>query len=101
MIYQAKPQRGGRSIQTNTNNPPQDPPFPPETISTNDVTAPGVIIPIEEPIVDVVIISEIIKTIPPPTVTTPTIPQKMVNVPTPLTVLQKITLFFKKLFRRI
>ncbi len=29
MIYAAKPQRGGRSIQANTNNPPQDPPPPP------------------------------------------------------------------------
>jgi len=64
LLYQAKPQRGGRSIQTNTNNPPQDPPPPPEIILTNDVTAPGVIIPIEEPIVDVVTIPEIIKTAP-------------------------------------
>ena len=31
MIYSHKPQRGGRSIITNTNNPPQDPPPPKET----------------------------------------------------------------------
>jgi len=28
LIYAAKPQRGGRSIRANTNNPPQDPPPP-------------------------------------------------------------------------
>lgn len=33
MVYQAKPQRGGRSIPVNTNNPPQDPPPPPPSVS--------------------------------------------------------------------
>jgi len=28
LIYSHKPQRSGRSIQANTNNPPQDPPPP-------------------------------------------------------------------------
>lgn len=35
MIYAAKPQRGGRSIQANTNNPPQDP--PPKSVSLDDI----------------------------------------------------------------
>jgi len=29
LVYSHKPQRSGRSIQANTNNPPQDPPPPP------------------------------------------------------------------------
>lgn len=41
MIYAAKPQRGGRSIQANTNNPPQDPPPAPEiTIQPTEVFIP-------------------------------------------------------------
>ena len=41
MIYAAKPQRGGRSIQANTNNPPQDPPPAPEiTIEPTEVFIP-------------------------------------------------------------
>lgn len=58
MIYAAKPQRGGRSIQANTNNPPQDPPPVPEiTIEPTEVfipiesTAPPVPEIIEEPTV--------------------------------------------------
>lgn len=59
MIYAAKPQRGGRSIQANTNNPPQDPPPPPgiplkptEVFIPIENTAPPVPeICIEEPIV--------------------------------------------------
>ncbi len=47
MIYAAKPQRGGRSIQANTNNPPQDPP-PPQTASIIPELGPNdVFIPIE------------------------------------------------------
>ena len=37
MIYSHKPQRSGRSIAANTNNPPQDPP-PPKVLDT--VTPP-------------------------------------------------------------
>ncbi len=33
MIYSHKPQRSGRSIQANTNNPPQDPPPPKDTLT--------------------------------------------------------------------
>jgi hypothetical protein len=40
LIYAAKPQRGGRSIQANTNNPPQDPP------PSKDI--PPIIIPKED-----------------------------------------------------
>lgn len=42
MIYAAKPQRGGKNIQANTNNPPQDPPpttFIPE-LKPNEVFIP-------------------------------------------------------------
>lgn len=59
MIYAAKPQRGGRNIQANTNNPPQDPPPPTETIplEPNEVfipienTAPPVPDVIEESVI--------------------------------------------------
>jgi len=61
LIYAAKPQRGGRNIQVNTNNPPQDPPprtetFIPELESTEvfipiESTAPRVPEIIEEPVV--------------------------------------------------
>ena len=46
MIYAAKPQRGGRSIQANTNNPPQDPP-PTDTIIIPELGPNDVFIPIE------------------------------------------------------
>jgi len=45
MIYSHKPQRSGKSIPTNTNTPPQDPPPPPE-IPVNEI--PNVVeIPVE------------------------------------------------------
>ena len=37
MIYSHKPQRSGRSIQANTNNPPQDPPPPSKLIGLDDI----------------------------------------------------------------
>ncbi len=37
MIYSHKPQRSGRSIQANTNNPPQDPPPPSKLIGSDDI----------------------------------------------------------------
>ena len=46
MIYAAKPQRGGRNIQANTNNPPQDPPPPTETFIPK-LESTEVFIPIE------------------------------------------------------
>jgi len=49
LIYAAKPQRGGRNIQANTNNPPQDPPpvneiplLPTEVFIPIENTAPPV-----------------------------------------------------------
>ena len=47
MIYAAKPQRGGRSIPTNTNNPPQDPPPTPELVPEIPLEPTEVFIPIE------------------------------------------------------
>jgi len=47
LIYAAKPQRGGRNIQANTNNPPQDPPPPTETIFVPELESTEVFIPIE------------------------------------------------------
>ena len=84
MIYQAKPQRGGRSIPVNTNNPPQDPPSPPvETVSPIEVESPV----------------EIIKPI---TVAKPKVTKKAHIVPViRLTIRQKISRFLKKIFRRI
>ena len=67
MIYAAKPQRGGRSIPTNTNNPPQDPPpteiplEPTEVFIPIESTAPPVPEIIEEPIVVSTITPEIVK----------------------------------------
>jgi len=66
LIYQAKPQRGGRSISANTNNPPQDPPAPPTEIPEIIPVIPEIIpvipeiIPVEVPVIDVVEIPEII-----------------------------------------
>jgi len=40
LIYGAKPQRGGRNIPSNTNNPPQDPPAPPIAIEPTEVFIP-------------------------------------------------------------
>ena len=37
MIYSHKPQRSGRSISSNTNNPPQDPPSP-NKINLDDIS---------------------------------------------------------------
>jgi len=49
LIYSHKPQRSGRSITANTNNPPQDPPSPP---------APKTV-PIETPIVEIPVIPDV------------------------------------------
>lgn len=123
MIYQAKPQRGGRSIPFNTSNPPQDPPPPAVEIIATEMSQPGVIVPVEEPVIDVVEIPEIIKpikiqhvkpqttpTIPdtkpytkPDTVVPTTIPVKKKKVAIPvvkITLRLRIVSFFKKLVRR-
>jgi len=46
LIYSHKPQRSGRSITTNTNNPPQDPPFPHNKI--HDISFKNTIPPVPE-----------------------------------------------------
>ena len=87
MIYSHKPQRSGRSIVSNTNNPPQDPPPP------NDLQIPDVLIedstpPVPEYIPEVSIPEK--KIIPKKSVTptiTPTI------TPTTVTPIKKISWF--------
>jgi len=55
LVYAAKPQRGGRSIQANTNNPPQDPPPPPtNTIVIPELLPTEVFIPIENNVPEIV-----------------------------------------------
>lgn len=97
MIYQPKPQRSGRSIPVNENYPPQDPPPPPVDVSE--------IIPVEVPVIDVVEIPEITKLIRIDKVkviaSKVIAPKKIISVPSKLTILQKISKFFKKIFRRI
>ncbi len=53
MIYSHKPQRSGRSITANTNNPPQDPPSPPKI---DDVPKT---VPIETPIVEIPVVPDV------------------------------------------
>jgi len=65
LIYAAKPQRGGRNIQANTNNPPQDPPPPAETF-VPELKSTEVFIPIEStaPPVPEIIEQPVVPTIP-------------------------------------
>ena len=44
MIYAHLPQRGGRSIKANTNNPPQDPPLPNEIDVETPIAKPKPVI---------------------------------------------------------
>ena len=94
MIYQYKPQRGGRSIPVNENNPPQDPPPPPKTI-----TSPKIVKPIKEKpkIQKQTPKKESKKTIP----KKKSIPSKKVEVPVKLSWWQKIVSFLRKLSGRI
>jgi len=109
MIYQPKPQRGGRSIPVNTNNPPQDPPPPPsivEPIKISDKTVEFSVSSVgPEPQTPEPVKVKPIKVIKPkvtPKVTPKVIPPKKVAaVSVKLTILQKISKFFKKIFRRI
>ena len=86
MIYSHKPQRSGRSIPANTNNPPQDPPPPPKDIpkvSEIPIDTP----PVPEPCIKV---------------TTPKPQKKIVpkQQPTPkLSLFQKIFQKIKRFFR--
>ena len=109
MIYQAKPQRGGKSIPVNTNNPPQDPPPPPEVIDIiPQIPKPVEIIKpiiVEEPTIveePIKVQTPKVKKIKPKTVSkiVSKIEQE-IPVPIKLTFRQKIVSFFKKLFRMI
>ena len=46
LIYSHKPQRSGKSIVSNTNNPPQDPPPPSKTIIEPTIIEPTIVEPI-------------------------------------------------------
>lgn len=118
MIYSHKPQRSGRDIQANTNNPPQDPPPPSET------PQPIVETPIPEIVIPDIPIEDTTPPVPEPCIhEAPTLPKpekKIRKTPkkvtpkpekkiVPKTVkkpVEKITWrtrivsFFKKLFRR-
>jgi len=113
LIYSHKPQRSGRSIPTNTNNPPQDPPSPPKDITLDDIPkVPYSETPLE-PIVDIPIVDIPIKDTTPPVIDIeekivvekikhiavkpkPTTPKKQLVIPKP--VKQSI---WKKLYNRI
>ena len=105
MIYQPKPQRGGKSIITNTNNPPQDPPPPPiipsEKTVEFSVSSASPEPPTPEPIK---VTKKVTKTIPVKTIPVKIPKKKLTVTDTPkivkLTILQKISKFFKKIFRR-
>ena len=107
MIYSHKPQRSGRSISTNTNNPPQDPPPPklitPE-ISIPDLQIPDIFINDTTPPVPEICIPE------KPEITTPKIPAKKVTpkIPAkkvtpkiPVVPTIKKTLWWRKLVSKI
>jgi len=66
LIYSHKPQRSGRSITANTNNPPQDPPPPPKEISTPLV--------IEQPTVETPVVEL-------PVIETPVMEQPVMDIP--------------------
>ena len=97
LIYQAKPQRGGKSIPVNTNNPPQDPPPPPVVISEKSVefsvSSVGPEPPTPEPVKvkPIKVVSLKVK----PKVTK-IVTAKIVK----LTFREKIFRFLKKIFRR-
>lgn len=116
LIYSHKPQRSGRSITANTNNPPQDPPPPHEEVITLPiieqpiVETPVVEVPVmEQPIVEAPVMEQPVMDIPtidiPINDTTPPVPEvcpeeelrlsKPVDTPTP-----KIS-WFKRFVARI
>lgn len=57
MIYSHKPQRSGRSITANTNNPPQDPPSPPKIDDVPKIVETP--IPIETPIAEIPVVPDV------------------------------------------
>ena len=104
MIYASKPQRGGRQIPTNTNNPPQDPPSAVDSIDIEPTavfipienTAPPVPEIIEEPIIETPIIETPI--IEEPTIETPTIEEPIIETPIidkPILEIPKVSIFRK------
>ena len=81
LIYSHKPQRSGRSISSNTNNPPQDPPSPVEEKSIPPVVEeqPKVILPPPE-----IIVPEKIIVIPKkPSIEVPDVPIEDTTPPVP------------------
>jgi hypothetical protein len=103
LIYSHKPQRSGRSIQANTNNPPQDPPPPSEII------IPEIIIP--ETVVPDILIADSTPPVPEPCINEAPVlpksekkvrktPKKVTPKPVKKTWRTRIVSFLKKLFRR-
>ena len=90
MVSQGKPQRSGKSIITNTNNPP---PIEIEPIKISEktiefsVSSASPESPTSEPV-------KVTKKV------TKRIPKKTIPKIVKLTILQKISKFFKKIFRR-
>lgn len=103
MLYQAKPQRGGRSIPCNSNTPPQDPPGPPNEIITS---TPEIDIPVEIPVVvPKPIIKPIEEMVAVPLITESTVKPFVEGPLTPRVMPSKsiktrIVNFIKKIFRR-
>ena len=101
MIYQNKPQRSGRSIPSNTNNPPQDPPPPP---TPRDIPEPHKEIITVKQQTPKPKVTRKPRVTPKPTVTrTPKITSKVTTpkqpVPKP-SWFARVAAFFKKLFWR-
>jgi len=110
LIFQNFPQRGGKSIKANTNNPPQDPPPPNNIVEAPEAAMPEItnVTPIEIPQIDIVKTPEIIQPIKikkqTSTIKETPKPIKAVTKVTKqvpkITLRQKIISFIKKLFRR-
>ena len=81
LIYSHKPQRSGRSISSNTNNPPQDPPSPVEEKPISQVVEeqPKVILPSPE----IIVPEKIIVTPKKPSVEIPDVPIEDTTPPVP------------------
>jgi hypothetical protein len=104
LIYSHKPQRSGRSIQANTNNPPQDPP-PPSEIILPETVVPDILIadstpPVPEPCIHEASVLPEKKVKKTPKKVTPKPENKVITKPVKITWRTRIVSFFKKLFRR-
>lgn len=76
LIYSHKPQRSGRSITANTNNPPQDPPPPPKEVITLPVIEQPIV---ETPVVEVPVIETPI--VEAPVIETPGMQPPVMDIP--------------------